>query len=143
MERVAIDTTVPVYAVGAESPYRGPCRLLIDAAADGAILLEASVEIVQEVAHVRARRTGDRGEAVRQAQRIMAVVTCHSVDPPDVERALVLFAAYDHLDMLDAIHAASALNRGISTIVTADHAFDHVPGLQRIDPVDAHCLIDH
>lgn len=37
----------------------------------------------------------------------------------------------------DAAHAATALAYGIETIASPDPVFDAVPGLRRIDPLDA------
>lgn len=39
--------------------------------------------------------------------------------------------------MRDALHAATALNRGIEQGLTADRAFDDVPGLDRVDHREA------
>lgn len=139
--RLAVDTTVPIYALGAESPHRDACRVLLRAAADERVRLDASIGIVQEVAHVRSRRTGDRTESTRRAQRLLVVLNCHPVEQPDMERALMLFAAHPRLDMLDALHAATALNHGIKTIVTADKAFDDVAGLRRLTPDRARELV--
>jgi len=41
------------------------------------------------------------------------------------------------LSARDALHAATALNRGVPTIVSPDEAFDDVPQLERIDPLRA------
>ncbi|MBW3604541.1 MAG: type II toxin-antitoxin system VapC family toxin [Actinobacteria bacterium] len=140
--RLAVDTTVPIYALGVPSPQRAACRGLIDAVAAERVRLEASIGIVQEVAHVRSHRTGDRDDAARQAQRLLTLLECHPVERPDMERALGLFAAHRRLDMLDALHAATALNHGHDRIVTADRAFDDVAQLQRIEPVDALALLE-
>lgn len=43
--------------------------------------------------------------------------------------------------MLDALHAATAINRGISAIVTADTVFEDVPQLRRLAPSEAIDLI--
>lgn len=37
----------------------------------------------------------------------------------------------------DAVHAATALTRGIPMVLSPDVGFDHVPGLERVDPTDA------
>lgn len=37
----------------------------------------------------------------------------------------------------DAVHAATAPRRGISVILSADHNFDGIAGLERLDPHDA------
>ncbi len=53
---IVLDTTVLVYAKGADHPLRDPCRALIEAVAAGEIAATASVEAIQEFVHVRARR---------------------------------------------------------------------------------------
>jgi uncharacterized protein len=138
---VAFDTTVLVYAVGTSARYRAPCAQILRAAASGALDASASVEVLQEFTHVRARRVGDRVEAVRAARDVSLGLTLHPVEATDVERALELFVAVPELDVLDAVHAATALNRGIDRIVSADRAFDGVDGLERVDPVEAEHLL--
>ena len=44
--RFLYDTGVCLYATGAEHAYRDPCREIVRLAADGALLGEASVELV-------------------------------------------------------------------------------------------------
>jgi predicted nucleic acid-binding protein len=44
------------------------------------------------------------------------------------------------LDVADAVSAATALNRGIGAILSADRDFDAVPELERIDPADARAV---
>ena len=59
---IVLDTTVLVYAVGAEHPLRDPSRELVGAIADGVIEATTTIEVVQEFVHVRARRR-DRQDA--------------------------------------------------------------------------------
>lgn len=139
--RVAIDTSVPVYAVGSDSPFKDSCRQLIQLAGTGDVVLEASVEVIQEFLHVRARRTGDRLVAANAARALADVVRLHEVEEADTRRAIDLFARHSPLDALDAIHAATCLNRGISTLISADRAFDDLPDLRRVDPRDAQALL--
>src|ERR1035437_8658518 len=53
---IILDTTVLTYAVGEEHPLREPCRRLLAAHASGTIEATTTVEVLQEFAHVRARR---------------------------------------------------------------------------------------
>ena len=53
---IIVDTTVLAYAVGEEHPLREPCRRLLAAHASGTIEATTTVEVLQEFAHVRARR---------------------------------------------------------------------------------------
>lgn len=135
--RVALDTNVLLYAVGGESPHREPCRRLVQLIAEGELVAECSVDLVQEYLHVRARRTGDRNLAVTEARGLLDLLVVHPVDSEDAARAVELFHANPRLDARDAVHAASCLARGAEAMVSADTAFDDVPGLRRIEPVDA------
>lgn len=137
MKRFFYDTAVFLYAVGAEHPLRSPCRRLVDLAADGRLDGEASVELIQELVHVRARRTGDRSEAARTGRDVAAICRLHDLTELDLQRALDLFQTVPGLHLRDAIHAATALGHGVSRIVSPDRAFDRIPGLTRIDPAAA------
>jgi predicted nucleic acid-binding protein len=50
---------------------------------------------------------------------------------------LKLFEESPELQVRDALHAATALNRGIRLVVTPDRAFDELLGLERVDPLVA------
>ena len=136
MSRFLIDSNVVLYAVGTEHRYREPCRHLVALADVGRLRPEASVELVQEVLWVRTRRLGDRAQALQDARDARALCVIHPVDPADLDRALELFEAHAALTPRDALHAATAINRGISQIVSADRHLDGITGLKRIDPVD-------
>lgn len=137
MRRFFLDTAVFLYAVGGEHRYREPCRRLVDLLAAGALRGEASVELVQEFADVRSRRSGDRAAAAREARDVAALCTLHEVTRSDLLLALSLFRSLPRLEMRDALHAATALERGVFTIVSPDRAFDEVAGLERLDPTRA------
>lgn len=134
MRRIWVDTSVLVFAAGGEHPMREPCRRLIAAAAAGTAELHASVEMVQEFVFHRLRRVS-RADAVSQARQAGALCALHPFDMDVLQRALELVSA--GLGGRDAVHAATALAHGFEEIVSADRDFDAVPGLRRIDPVDA------
>ncbi|MGI8573758.1 MAG: type II toxin-antitoxin system VapC family toxin [Egibacteraceae bacterium] len=136
MSRFLYDTAVFVYAVGRDHRYRDPCREIVRAARDGRLRGAASVELVHEYAHLLLRRHGDRPRAAREARAVWRLCALHEVTIEDLRRAVQLFEAH-RLGGRDALHAATALNRGIPSILTPDCAFDEVPGLERVDPVDA------
>jgi predicted nucleic acid-binding protein len=140
VRRFLFDTSVFVYALGGEHPYRDPCRAVMDDGAQGLLAAEASVELVHEFAYVRRRRGIARAAAARDARTIAATSRLHVVEPSDVDRALDLWCEHERLDMRDAIFAAQALNRGIDAILSADKGFDGIPGLERIDPADAEAV---
>lgn len=135
--RVLLDSAVFIYAIGIDHPYRDPCRALIAAMRGGDLVGEASVLAVQEVMHQRLRRTGDRRVAGAAARDMSVFCTVHGLTAADMRRAVDLFTGSDDLDAADACHAATALNRGIPTIISPDGGFDGVAGLERLDPVEA------
>lgn len=140
MSRAFIDSNVFLYATGGEHSLRNPCRTILEVIGKGGLTGETSVEVVQEAAHVRVRRTEVRMEAVRLAQLIGRACTVHPVDAGDLSRALAVYESDDRLSLRDALHAAVALGRELPVIVSADGDFDRVPGLRRIDPADRNAV---
>jgi len=140
VRRFLYDTSIFVYALGAEHPYREPCREIVRRAAAGELQGEASADLLQELAHQRARRTGDRIEAAEAVRNVAKLVWWHPLEPDDVQRGIDLFEIHTGLDARDAIFAALALNRGVDAILATDRAFDGVDGLERIDPADERAI---
>jgi len=135
--RVLLDSAVFIYAVGVAHPYRDPCRQLLEALEAERFRGEASALAVEETLHQRARRTGDRESAQRVAGNIMTLCLVHDLTKADLGLGLRLFGTSARLNARDVLHAATALNRGIPAIVSPDQAFDDVPQLERLDPVQA------
>jgi uncharacterized protein len=135
--RVLLDSAIFIYAVGTEHPLREPCRRLVDALGRDLVLGEASVEAVQEFLHQRVRRTGDRAGAVRLARHVAGLCPLHDVTVGDLRTALELFGQHERLHVRDALHAATALNRGIPLIVSPDPGFDGLAHLRRVEPAEA------
>src|SRR5207244_13355435 len=52
---IVLDTTVLVYAKGADHPLRQPSRSLLEAVAAGTVEATTTPEVIQEFVHVRAR----------------------------------------------------------------------------------------
>jgi len=128
-----IDTSVLLYAVGGDHPMRAGSRQIVAAAGAGTLELHASVEMVQEFVFHRMRR-GDRSSAVRQARDVAGLCILHDIDRAILHTALDLIAESGTLGGRDAVHAATAVQHGLSIIVSPDTAFDNIPGLRRIDP---------
>lgn len=133
--RVLLDTAVFVYALGGEHAEREPCRRVIGAARDQLIEPHASWQLVQELVFHRLRHTS-RATAVEQARTAADMLHLHEVDSSVVLRSLDLIMTTDTIQGRDALHAATALELGISVMVTPDPDFDQVPGLTRVAPSD-------
>lgn len=141
VRRFLYDTSVFVYALGGDHPYREPCREIVRRAATGDLQGEASVDLLQELVHQRLRRGGDRAGAAATTRNVAKLVWLHPLETNDVQRGIDLFEAHPQLDARDAVFAALALNRGIDAILATDRAFDEVEGLERIDPADEQALV--
>ncbi len=130
---IIVDTTVLAYAVGGEHPLRDPCRGLLAAHADGRVEASTTVEVIQEFAHIRARRQS-RTDAVHLARQYAAALTLLIATAEDLDRGLALFERHAALGAFDAVLAALALNRRAEALVSADQAFGSIPGLPWVDP---------
>lgn len=128
-----LDTTVLVYALGADHPFREPCRQLIQAVADGTIEATTTAQVVQEFVHVRARRRGrtDGSRLGRDYADLLAPMPAVSAE--ELRHGLMLYEANDALGAFDAVLAATAMAVR-ATLVSADTAFGAVSGLDHVVP---------
>lgn len=140
MRRFLYDTAIFSYAFGGEHRYREPCRAIVRQATGGTLRGEASADLIQEFANQRLRRSGDRDGAAAAARDVAKLVRLHPLEPDDALLGVDLFEANPRLDARDAVFAAVALNRGIDAILSTDHAFDEVRGLERIDPANEQAM---
>lgn len=123
---IVLDTTVLVYAVGAEHPLREPCRALL---AQRTSALTTTAGVIQEFVHVRSRRKS-RADAVKLGNAYLTLLS-PLLDVPDraVRDALALLERHADLGAFDAVIAAAARSAGCEALVTADRAFGALPGL--------------
>lgn len=130
---ILVDTTILVYATGTEHPLRTPSRSLLARVQTGALRACTTIEVIQELAHVRSRRTS-RAEAASVARAFAAGLgPLVHVDEDDLLEGLSLYAGGGSLGAFDAVLAATALRRGWA-LGSANHAFRAVPGLVHLDP---------
>lgn len=133
---VLLDATVAIHALSEVEPMRSQSREFLRSVTAGRGRAYASVEMIQEVVHHRLRRTGDRANAVRGAREFAAATTTLKLDHEVLELALELIERLPAIRGRDAVHAATALAYGIEIIASSDRAFDHIPGITRIDPLN-------
>ncbi len=130
---IVLDTTILVYAVADEHPLRAPCRHLLAAHGEGRIEATTTIEVIQEFAHIRARRR-TRSDAVRLARHYLSAFTVLVATSDDLDRGLTLFEEHSSLGAFNAVLAAVALDRGAEALVSADRAFASIPNLRWVDP---------
>jgi uncharacterized protein len=130
---IVLDTTVLVYAKGADHPLREPCRRLVEAVAAGEIEATTSVEAIQEFVHVRARRR-DRGDAAKLGGDYVELLSpLLDVSAEHLRQGLALFEEVDALGAFDTVLAAAAVGEG-ATLVSADGSFAKVHALSHTLP---------
>ena len=137
---IILDTTVLVYAVGADHPLAEPCRQLVRMIGDGAVHATTTVEVLQEFAHVRARRRGreDAAELTRSFATLLAP-TVELMDE-DLDAGLDLFVKHDGLGVFDCVLVACAERVGATALVSADRALQEVESARVLDPAAADFL---
>jgi hypothetical protein len=134
---IVLDTTVLVYAKGADHPLRGPCRQLIEAIAKEEIAATTSVEVIQEFVHVRAQRR-ERSDAVALGlDYVDLLAPLLTLDDEQLRRGLSLFERGERIGAFDAVLAAAALDVDAGALVSADGAFASVPDLPHVIPNEA------
>jgi predicted nucleic acid-binding protein len=131
---IVVDTTILALAVGAEHDLREAARRLVDAVATRSLEATTTPEVVQEFAHIRARRHG-RVDAARLARRYAELLSpLLVVEAGHLERGLRLFEEHHELGAFDAVLAATALAHDASALVSADADFGVVRGLHHVAP---------
>lgn len=131
---IVLDTTVLVYAVGDLHEFRDPCQNLIAAIERGDVAATTTVEVIQEFAHVRARRR-TREDATRLADAYIALLSpLLVVEESDLRSGLALFQRHPEMGAFDAVLASAALSIEADAIVAADPAFRVVKNLRHVVP---------
>jgi predicted nucleic acid-binding protein len=136
---VYVDTTIFMYAMGAESRFKDACARILRAGVADKMVLVASAETLQEVLH-RYRSIGRHKEIQVTFEAIAAAVRrILPVTSDDVEEARRLgerARGAPGTSARDLIHAAVARRRGLREILTVDAGFASIPGVVVVDPVE-------
>jgi predicted nucleic acid-binding protein len=131
---IVLDTTVLVYAVGDSRGFREPCQRIIEAVQNDEIQATTTVEVIQEFAHVRARRR-DRADAAELARAYLDLLEpLLIVAERDLTEGLRLFERHPRLGSFDAVLAAAARAADARALVSADAAYSAIPQLAHVIP---------
>ncbi len=131
---ILLDTTVLVYAKGSDHPLRSPCRELIAAIADGKIEASTTVEVIQELVHVRARRRNRSDAAALGRDYAELLSPLLTITADDLTTGLGLFERNDSLGAFDAVLAACAARTEARALVSADTAFAGLTEVSHVTP---------
>lgn len=134
---IVLDTTVLVYAVGSEHELRDPCQELVRAVAAGTLAATTTVEVIQEFAHVRARRRDRADAALHAADFIDLLAPLVEVREATLRSGLRVFADGRQIGAFDAVLAAAAAEGShgqAGVVVSADRAFADLPDIRHVFP---------
>jgi len=93
-------------------------------------------ELLQEILHTFGARN-QREEGESQAADLLALFPhAFLVGAEEIKVAMGLFVRHPRLSARDAIHAAVVQVHELEGIVSADRAFDSIPGFRRFDPLE-------
>lgn len=136
MSRVFLDVNIPMYAGGTEHPLREPSQRIILAVANDQLDAATDAEVFQELLY-RYLHIGQRekGFLIFDAFHELMRGRVLPIASSDVQRARQLAEEYSSLSPRDLLHLAVMLNHGLREILTADVAFEAVPGIRRLDPM--------
>lgn len=133
---IILDTTVLVYAVGKEHPLRRPAQAIVEAVAQGRTQATTTVEVIQELVHVRSRRMGAKDAAALGRSYADLLSPLVAVDESHLREGLALFERTERLGCFDAVLAAVARAEERRSLVSADDAFAAVAGLRFVSLAD-------
>jgi predicted nucleic acid-binding protein len=129
-----LDANIIMYALGGPHPLQQPCRKFLTQTKSGTLTLVSDTEVLQEILYrYHSIKRADLAEKAYQA----VVEMCMDIYPitlPVMDQALALLGHHPAITSRDAVHAAVMLQNGLSTIISADGRFDHIPGIQRVNP---------
>ena len=134
---IVLDSTVLLYAKGAEHPLREPCRRLVDLVTDGKLSATTTTEVLQEVAHVHSRRRPRAMGAALARDYATLLSPLLVTEETALRRGLDLLENHARLGCFDAVLAATTMESPAEAVVSADGDFAQVDGLVHLTPADA------
>lgn len=123
----------PIIYSATEGAAGESCLRVLEAVAAGEADGRTSPAVLEEVWHVGLRHYEGRLDGL--AERALTIFSpLLPVTENAFEQALRIDVA--SLGANDRLHLGTCAVEGIETILTADRAFDEVPSIRRVDPLD-------
>ncbi|MFI5266814.1 MAG: type II toxin-antitoxin system VapC family toxin [Chloroflexota bacterium] len=128
-----VDTNIIVYSA-TPGPHHEACFEILEAIAAGEAKGRASPAVLEEVWHLElSGRAGDLNGLTRHALTLFTPLLAVTDEAFHLAFGLL---ARSGLGANDRLHVGTCLVYGIRTIVSADAAFDGIPNISRVDPLD-------
>lgn len=107
-------------------------RRIIEAVANGRLEATTSLGVIEEFAHVAARRRGRTAATSLARQYVRLLEPLRLEEAQDLDVGLGLFERHATLGSFDALLAAVAIRHG-DTILSPDRGFAGIPALRHAD----------
>ncbi len=129
---ILVDSTIPMYLVGAPSPSKDEARRLLEDCIGRGERLVTDVEALQEILH--RYRVVRRPGAIQPAfDALLGVVDeVFPVDAGDIARAKDLMLGLVPLPARVALHSAVMRRREVTRVMSFDPEFDAVGWVERV-----------
>jgi uncharacterized protein len=129
---IYLDANVPMYLVGRPHPHKVDTQFALERLTGERRRLVTSSEVFQEILHHYVS-TGRRDKIEPAFEALRGLVDdVLPIEEPDVFAAKDLLHAHPKLSARDALHAAVMRRRGIAEILSFDHGFDALSGIERL-----------
>lgn len=127
-----VDSSVPMYLVGASRANKSRSAHLLEQAVSGDERLVTDAEVLQEILHRYAAI--ERPDAIQPAfDALLGIVDeVFAVESRDVTSAKEILLGEYGLSARDSLHVAIMRRHGIGRIMSFDADFDRYPGIPRM-----------
>ncbi|MGQ9632426.1 MAG: type II toxin-antitoxin system VapC family toxin [bacterium] len=135
MDRIFIDTNIPMYWAGRESKYKQRCGDIMRAMTQYKVIGVTDTEVFQEILY-RFMKIGmiEKGWGILDAfKEIISEVL--PILPKDIYLTRQLSERYRNVKPRDILHAAVMINNGIKGICSVDRDLDGIKEIERLDPL--------
>jgi predicted nucleic acid-binding protein len=130
---IFVDSTVPMYLVGALHPHKRDAERLLQMAISEGRRLVTDAEVFQEILHRYSaiRRLDAVSPAFEALLKVVDEVFAVTLE--DAQRAReILLAGATRVSARDALHVAIMERERVTEIMTFDTGFDHAGQVQRV-----------
>lgn len=129
---IFLDSSVPMYLVGAPHPHKADARRLLEKFISDRERLVTDAEVLQEIMHRYVAI--NRRDAIQPAFDSLLDIAdeVFPIDQPAAERAKTIVLGHPRLSARDAVHLATMEGHKVSRIFSFDAGFDGYPGITRL-----------
>lgn len=130
MDRVFIDTNIPMYAAGSEHPNRQPSQKILEKISKQQIFGVTSTEVLQEILH-RYQSINMLSSGIKIFEEFSNIVDeVLQINFKIMENAKNILSGTPAILTHDAIHAATIEYYNIDYIATFDKHFEHFKNIR-------------